>query len=322
MTALLILEETSPTEIVTVSEEAAAPRVPGISGLGLQPGERILVQELLYALLLQSANDAADALAEHVDGTVPAFVERMNARAAELQMSRSAFASTNGLDEVGFSTARDLVRLTRAAFALPAFSRITATRSHVVRSLDAEPRTVQNRNVLLWLYPGATGVKTGFTSAAGFCVVAAAERDDVRLVAVVLGDPGEPFSGAAELLNYGFEAFDRRVVLEAGEGLGSVAVGGRAVPVAAGGALEGLVPVGAEIERSLILEERVAFPPARGEEIGSVRVTAGDRLVGEVPLLVRALPPPPDPSEEGPWWARAFGSVVRAGGAVLQALLG
>jgi D-alanyl-D-alanine carboxypeptidase len=179
MTALLVLERTAPTEVVTVSEEAARPRVAGISALGLVPGERILVDELLYALLLQSANDAADGLAEHVDGTVPAFVERMNARAAELQMTRSRFASPNGLEEVGYSTGRDLVRLTRAAFGEPGFASVAATRSHVVESLDAEPRTVQNRNVLLWLYPGAIGVKTGFTSAAGFCVVAAAERDGI-----------------------------------------------------------------------------------------------------------------------------------------------
>ena len=322
MTALLVLEETSPAEVVTVSEEAAAPRVAGISGLGLVSGERILVEELLYALLLQSANDAADALAEHVDGEVPAFVERMNARAAELEMSRSRFASPNGLDEIGSSTARDLVRLTRAAFDLPGFADITATRTHVVESLDAEPRTVQNRNVLLWLYPGAIGVKTGFTSAAGFCVIAAAERDGVRLVAVVLGEPGEPFSDAAELLNYGFEAFDRRVLVEAGEGLGTVTVGGRPIPVAAGAALEGLVAVEVEIERTLLLQDRVAFPPDRGEAIGLVRVTAGERLVGEVPMLVTGLPPPPEPVEGGPWWSRAFGSVVRAGGAVLQALLG
>jgi D-alanyl-D-alanine carboxypeptidase (penicillin-binding protein 5/6) len=322
MTALIVLGRTSPTDVVTVSEEAARPRVAGISGLGLAPGERIRVGELLYALMLQSANDAADALAEHVDGTVAAFVERMNARAAKLQMTRSRFASPNGLDEAGYSTGRDLVRLTRAAFGAPGFASIAATRSHVVESLDAEPRTVQNRNVLLWLYPGGIGVKTGFTSAAGFCVVAVAEREGVRLVAVVLGEPGEPFSDTAELLNYGFEAFDRRILVEAGEGLGTVSVDGRQVPVAAGDDLEGLVPVEVEIERALLLEDRVAFPPARGEQIGTVRVTAGVRVVGEVPLLVIGLPSPPPLVEEGPWWARAFGAVVRAGGAALQALLG
>ena len=321
MTALLVLEETSPTDVVTVSQEAAGPRIAGISGLGLTEGERIRVVELLYALMLQSANDAAIALAEHVDGTVPAFVERMNARAAELGMTSSHFASPNGLDDVGYSSARDLSRLTRAAYDASGFADVVATRTHVVRSLDAEPRTVQNRNVLLWLYPGALGVKTGFTTQAGFCVVAAAEREGIRLVAVVLGEPGEPFSDAATLLNYGFEAFDERSLLRDGQGLGTVRIDGRPVSVAAGGQVRGLVSVQAEIVRALVLEDQVAFPPARDEQIGTVRVTAGERLVGEVPLLVTGLPPPPPPVNEGPWWARAFGAVLDAGSALVDALL-
>jgi D-alanyl-D-alanine carboxypeptidase (penicillin-binding protein 5/6) len=320
MTALLVLEETAPTDVVTVSEEAAGPRVAGISGLGLTEGERIRVVELLYALMLQSANDAAIALAEHVDDTVPAFVERMNARAAELGMASSHFASPNGLDDVGYSSARDLLRLTRAAYGAPGFADVVATRTHVVRSLDAGPRTVQNRNVLLWLYPGALGVKTGFTTPAGFCVVAAAEREGTRLVAVVLGEQGEPFSDAAALLNYGFEAFDERSLLQDGQGLGIVRIDGRPVSVAAGGPVRGLVSVQAEIARTLVLEDRVAFPPARDEQIGTVRVTAGERLVGEVPLLVTGLPPPPPPVDEGPWWARAFGAVLDAGSVLVDAL--
>jgi D-alanyl-D-alanine carboxypeptidase (penicillin-binding protein 5/6) len=321
MTALLVLEETAPTDVVTVSEEAAGPRVAGISGLGLAEGERIRAGELMYALMLQSANDAAVALAEHVDGTVPTFVERMNARAAALGMTRSRFVSPNGLDDTGYSSARDLVRLTRAAYDVPGFADIVATRTHVVRSLDAEPRTVQNRNVLLWLYPGALGVKTGFTTPAGFCVVAAAERDGVRLVAVVLGEPGEPFSEAAVLLNYGFEAFDQRSLLQDLQGLGTVRIDGRPVAVAAGGSVRGLVSVQAEIARTLVLEDRVSFPPALGEQIGTVRVTSGERLVGEVPLLVTGLPPPPPPVDEGPWWARAFDAVLDSGSALVDALL-
>lgn len=322
MTALLVLEETTPTEIVTVSDEAAGPRVAGISGLGLQEGERIRTGELMYALMLQSANDAAIALAEHVDGAVPAFVERMNRRAIELGMTRSAFASPNGLDDTGYSSARDLVALTRAAYGTPGFEDVVATRTHVVRSLDSEPRTVQNRNVLLWLYPGALGVKTGFTTPAGFCVVATAERDGVRLVAVVLGEPGEPFSEAAELLNYGFAAFEERELISEDGSLGGISIGRHVIQVAAGGSVEGLVPVDAEVLRTLVVQERVAYPPAVGEQVGTVRVTAGERLIGEVPLLVTGLPPPPPPSRDGPWWSRALGAVLDAGGGIVDALFG
>jgi serine-type D-Ala-D-Ala carboxypeptidase (penicillin-binding protein 5/6) len=321
MTALLVVERTDLTDVVTVTEAAASGQVSGVSGLGLVPGERIRVDELLYALLLQSANDAAEALAEHVSGSVDAFVEDMNARAEELGMTRTMFTSPNGLDDTGYSSAADLVRLTRAAYRSPGFPSVVATRFHAVESLDAKPRIVQNRNVLLWLYPGAIGVKTGYTSPAGFCLVGAAQRGDERLVAVVLGAPGEPFSVAATLLNYGFDAFERRTLLREGERLDDVDVGGRGVSVSAGGEVRGLIPAGATVSRTVDLESHVAFPPARGEEIGIVRVSAGGRVVGEVPLVVAgvAAPPPPEP---GSWWARAAGSVVDAGGGVMDALFG
>jgi serine-type D-Ala-D-Ala carboxypeptidase (penicillin-binding protein 5/6) len=319
MTALLVVERTDLTDVVAVSEGAASGQVSGISGLGLVAGERIRVDELLYALLLQSANDAAVALAEHVSGSVDAFVDDMNARADQLGMTRTVFTSPNGLDDTGYSSAADLVRLTRAAYRSPGFASVVATRFHTVESLDAKPRIVQNRNVLLWLYPGAIGVKTGYTGPAGFCVVGAAQREDERLVAVVLGSPGEPFSAAAALLNYGFDAFEQRALLRKGERLDDVEVGGRSVSVSAGGDVRGLIPSAATVSRTVELESHVAFPPARGEEIGIVRVSAGETIVGEVPLVVVGVPAPPPP-QPGSWWARAAGALVDAGGGVLDAL--
>jgi serine-type D-Ala-D-Ala carboxypeptidase (penicillin-binding protein 5/6) len=293
----------------------------GISGLGLVPGERVRVNELLYALLLQSANDAAVALAEHVSGSVDSFVDDMNARAELLGLSRTMFASPNGLDDEGYSSAGDLVRLTRAAYRGRGFASIVATRFHTVTSLDERPRIVQNRNVLLWLYPGAIGVKTGFTSQAGFCVVAAAERADMRLVAVVLGEPAEPFSDAAALLNYGFAAFDRRTLVEQGERLGVVEVGGREIPLTAADSLRGLVPSGRPIRRAVVLDDHVAYPPAVDSRIGVLRLSAGGAVLGEVPAVVADVPPPPPPGS-GPWWGRAIGAVVDAGSAVLNAVVG
>lgn len=320
MTALLVLERADPADVVTVSETAAGPRVAGISGLGLVAGERIRVEELLYALLLQSANDAAEALAEHVSGSVEAFVDQMNARGASLGLLRTRFASPNGLDDEGYASARDLVRLTRAAFAVRGFGEVVATRFHTVRSPSVGPRTIQNRNALLWLYPDAIGVKTGFTTPAGFCLVAAAEREGERLIAVVLGEPGEPFSDAAALLNYGFEAFEHRSLLEDGASMGTVDVEGRGVAVVAGGDAEGLVGVGAEVELTVVLDG-VAYPPPLGEQIGVVEVSAGGRRFGEVPLIVSGLPPPP-PLGSGSWWERAFGAVADAADAVWDGMLG
>jgi D-alanyl-D-alanine carboxypeptidase (penicillin-binding protein 5/6) len=323
MTAYLVLMRSSSTDVVTVGADAAGGgRVPGVSEVGLEAGERIAVGQLLYALLLQSANDAAVALADHVAGSVEAFVKLMNHRAAGLGMRHTRFASPNGLDDAGYSSARDLVTLTRAAWRVPSFGSITATRFHTIPAPKGEPsRAVQNRNVLLWLYPGSTGVKTGFTTAAGYCVVASAERDGLRLVAVVLGDAGEPFSDAAALLSYGFTAFERRDVLAEGRSLGTVDVAGRTVDVAAGaGVAEALVPAGARVTRTIVVRRHVAFPPPRGERIGTVRLSARGVELPSVPLVVTAVPSPPPP-DPGPWWVRAGAAVARAVRTVLQAVL-
>jgi D-alanyl-D-alanine carboxypeptidase (penicillin-binding protein 5/6) len=256
-----------------------------------------------------------------VSGSVDAFVDDMNARAERLGLHRTRFASPNGLDDDGYSSAGDLARLTRAAYRSRGFASIVATRFHTVTSLDEPPRIVQNRNILLWLYPGAIGVKTGFTSPAGFCVVAAAEREDMRLVAVVLGEPGEPFSDAAALLNYGFAAFDRRTIVEEGDRIGAADVDGRSVPLVAGDTFRGLVPADRPVARTVVLGDHVAYPPAVGSRIGVLRISSGQSVLAEVPAVVSSVPPPP-PAGSGPWWARAVGAVVDAGAAVLDAVVG
>ncbi len=322
-TAFLVMERTAPQEVVTVSEGAAGGGpTPGVAELGLLPGERIPVGELLYAMLLQSANDAAVALAEHVAGDVDAFVRRMNARVHRLGATRTRFASPNGLDDRGTSTARDLLLITRAAYGLPGFASIVATRFHEIPAPEGlPPRVVQNRNVLLWLYPGAVGVKTGYTSQAGYCVVAVAERAGLRLAAVVLGAPADAFSDAAALLDHGFHAYERRRVLEAGEELGQVTLSGRPVPVAAGAAVEALVPVGERVVRRLVVDPGASYPPLPGQRIGTVRLSTEQGPIGRAPLVVAAVPPPPTPGEPGPWWARAASALARAAAAVLRALL-
>jgi serine-type D-Ala-D-Ala carboxypeptidase (penicillin-binding protein 5/6) len=319
MTALLVLTRSSPTDLVTVSADAANVGRPGTSELGLRVGERIRVGQLLYALLLQSANDAAVALAEHVAGSVDGFVHLMNRRAEALGLRHTRFASPNGLDDTGYSSASDLARLTRAAERAPGFGSIVATRFHTIPG--EPPRIVQNRNALLWLYPGATGVKTGFTTAAGDCLVATAERGGLRLVTVLLGEPGEPFSDAAALLNYGFTAFERRDLIADGASLGTVEIDGHAVAVAAGeGVDDALVPAGAHVSRTLSLSAHVAYPPPRGARVGTLALHASGFALPSVPVVVAGVAPPPRP-EPGPWWRRAAGAVVRAVSAVLDALV-
>ncbi len=325
MTALLVLQSTKATDVVTVSEDAAVPQgSAGLSELGLRPGEQLPVSELMYALLLQSANDAATALAEYVGGTVENFVDLMNEKASRLGVhAGTRFYSPNGLDDRGYSTAQDLVTLTRAAFRYPRFAQIVATEFHDIASPTGENRHIQNRNVLLWLYPGAIGVKTGFTTAAGYCVVAAAEREGRRLVAVVLGEPGEPFSDAAALLDYGFDGFEEHMLVEFGESFGTVPIDGHRVTVAAAEDLSKLVPVDgiSKLTRAVQVDPEVTFPPAVGERVGEVRVSVPGFRLGRVPLVVSRVPPPPAPSG-GPWWRRAASAVTAAVVSVLHALMG
>ncbi len=324
MTALLVLERARLGEEVVVSERAAAPDGNlGQSELGLEPGERVSVGDLLHALLLRSANDAALALAEHVAGSVERFVRLMNARARALGMRSTEFRSPSGLDDRGTSTALDLARLTRAAYRDPRFARIVAERFHEIPAPGGGVRRIQNRNVLLWLYPGAVGVKTGYTGAAGYCVVAAAEREGLRLVAVVLGAPTEAFSDAAALLDHGFFAYERRALVRAGERLGWADLVGGRVPVAAGASLEALVPraAGSGPSASIRVDPAAAFPPARGARVGTVVFRLAGMTLGSVPLVVAEVPPPPPPPA-GPWWGRALAAVVDGVLGVLGAFLG
>jgi len=322
MTALLSMERLDPGTVVTVRPEAAPGQVAGLSELGLVAGERITVHDLLYGLMLASANDAAVALAQEISGTVDAFVSLMNRRAAKLGLEHSRFFSPNGLDDRGYSTPLDLFELTREAYEQPLFAKITRTRFADVSGPNGKPRHLQNRNVLLWLYPGAFGVKTGYTQAAGYCVVAAAEREGVQLVAVVLGEPGEAFSDAAALLDYGFRAFDRKTFVTRGEEFPAITLHGESVPVAARDGLEGLVPAGAAAaaKRQVRLDPAAPFPPATGDAIATVDVTAGGKEIGSVPLVATARPEPPPPPPGG-WFGRTVGAIHAALSAGVSALL-
>ncbi len=326
MTALVVLEKegTHLDRTVVIDPDAVFHRgdYGGGSTLGLRPGERVSVDGLLTGLLLGSANDAAEALAIEESGSVSGFVEVMNARAKALGMARTRFASPHGLDDRGHSSAADLLVLLRELSTYPAFRDLIGRRFGVVRSDSARPRRIQNRNVMLWLYPGASGVKTGSTAAAGFCLMATAHRRGRELAVVVLGGGDEVFSDAAALLNHGFEAYERRTLVDEGEALGSVRVRGGEVPVVAGDRLTALVAVNAAdaTERILTVSPDAAYPPPSGSPVGTLRVRSAGATVGRVRIFVADLAPPPEPT--GSWWGRATEALARAVTAVVAGLLG
>jgi D-alanyl-D-alanine carboxypeptidase (penicillin-binding protein 5/6) len=322
MTALLVLERVDPRETVVVEADAVFDQgdYGATSTLGLRAGERLRAEELLYGMLLGSANDAAVALSIHVSGSEGSFITEMNARAAALGMRHTRFTSVTGLDDRGRSTPRDLLLLVRAAEAIPLFSTITGTRVHTITGSGPD-RRIQNRNILLWLYEGALGVKTGTTAGAGPCVIATAERDGRRLVAIVLHADGEAFSDAASLLNFGFEGTARLQLVTEGETLGELAIRGGSVPVVAGADLTRYVPASAVIERQIAADPRVTFPPVPGEQVGTLTIRASGMTVGSVPVVVASVPLPPIPSDR-PWWLRTLTAVWDAARDAIAGLTG
>ena len=215
MTALTVVKLTDTALTVTVPKEAV-----GIEGSSvyLCEGERLTVEELLYALLLSSANDAATALAIFCAGSVEAFCEQMNGYAAELGLKDTHFVNPHGLyDEEHYTTAYDLALISREALKDPLLSEIFSTYK---RSLpfcgEADKRLAVNHNKLLRSYEGAIGVKTGFTKKTGRCLVSAAQRDGLTLICVTLNAPDD-WRDHTALLDYGFENYRRRIVAGVGE---------------------------------------------------------------------------------------------------------
>jgi D-alanyl-D-alanine carboxypeptidase (penicillin-binding protein 5/6) len=286
MTVLLALESERLGETATVTANAATQRG---TELGLGVGERISVRDLLYASLLQSANDAAVTLAEHVAGTESQFVLLMNGRAEAMGLSGSRFLGPTGLDDRGYSTAQDVAAITRAAYEFPVFERIVRTRFRTIRSVSGPARRIQNRNVLLWLYSPAIGVKTGFTTPAGHCLVVAVRWEGRELLAVILGSPRDAFSDGAALVDYGLRQFRRVTFLDRGESLGRIMVEGEPVEAVAAEELVKLVREDRvdEIEYQLRPLSGLTLPITAGQKLGREVVFIRGHRAGSVDVVAR-----------------------------------
>jgi D-alanyl-D-alanine carboxypeptidase (penicillin-binding protein 5/6) len=202
MTALLVIEKGNLDQVVEVSPHAASTRE---SGIYLQAGEKMTRRQLLYACMLPSANDASVALAESISGEEEDFVELMNQRAAELGLLDTHFCNPHGLHEDDhYTTAYDLACLSRMAMQHEVFREIVKTTNIVIPGPPKEEdRSIWNQNRLLYRYDGAVGIKTGYTRQAGNCVVGAAQKDDMLLIAVSLNSP-TVYEDLMAMLDYGF----------------------------------------------------------------------------------------------------------------------
>ena len=205
MTALIAIESSDPDELVVVDDSAIG--VEGSSAY-IRQGDVLTMEELLYALLLQSANDAAVAIACHIGDDVEGFSALMNKKAVELGLSNTHFTNPPGLDnEHHYTTARELAMITAEALKNPQFRKIVSTYKKSFVSEDRS-RTYVNHNKLLNLYDGCIGVKTGFTKKSGRCLVGAAERDGLEFITVTLDAPSD-WNDHSTMLNYGFEKLER-----------------------------------------------------------------------------------------------------------------
>ena len=270
----------------------------GGSQIWLEPGEQFTLDEMLKAICVSSANDAAVAVAELVDGSETAFVQQMNARAAELGMEHTTFRNACGLDTEGhLSTARDVAIMSRTILnTCPEVLHYTGIWTDTLRGGQTQ---LVNTNKLLRRYNGITGLKTGTTGGAGVCITASATRDGLNLIAVVLGASSskERFEAATTLLDYGFAAYraapvplpqDRPLQLKVkGSTEETVPLDYAALPQTA------LLPAesAGQLTVQLSLPEVLEAPVTRGQTVGKAQLLCGEAVQGEYPVCAAADAP-------------------------------
>ena len=286
MTALLALESGGLDREIVVTDEMV--RVEGTS-IGLLPGDTISLYTLVAGMLLESGNDAANVTAYVVSGGIEPFLELMNAKARALGMENTHFSTVSGLDAKDhYSTAYDMALLACAAIENPAFRAICAQESARV-SYGNPPyaRTLRNHNRLLESYDGAFGVKTGFTRKSGRCLVSAAERGGVTLVAVTLHAPND-WADHEKLLDYGFSvtrALDGETLCVPPQ---AVVVGGEAAHVQTAFASQPVLPVTdrtPDVTAEVFMQPFLYAPVDAGDCVGTVRFYAAGQMILETPLL-------------------------------------
>jgi len=317
MTALITIDRTRPGSIVRVAPAAGEV---GESSIHLVGGERLSVRDLLEGALIQSANDAADALAAYVGhGSIGRFVALMNHRARRLGLRHTHYVRPDGLDAPGhYSSARDVFRLARLAMHRPIFRQIVRMRTATI----AGGRRLHTWNDLLGSYRGTLGVKTGHTGNAGWNEVAAARRKGVTLYAVVLGSPDRAVRNDAlvSLLDWAFAQYSRLALVVPGRTYASAALAFTSdrLPLVARAAPSRTVRLDRTLVERVVAPAQLEGPIARGRRLGQVRVYAGGKLVADVPLVAARAVPAVGFRQKLSWYA---GRTVDEAGGMLKSLV-
>ncbi len=278
MTGLMTIENLSPEEVVTAdtnTEKTAE------SEIYLKKNEKMSVSDLLYALMLQSANDAAVALANHISGSVPKFAIAMNKKAEILGLVNTNFKNPHGLYDANTSSAYDMALLGKAAMDNKIFAGIVKTKSAVINGKTK--RKVINRNKLLWQYPLAVGIKTGYTKAAGYCLVSAAKKDEMLLIAATLNSPGknESFDNAKSLFEYGFSQLKYFSIAKKGQIKAEIDVpfSFEKMKLKADEDFGVVSTKNAKIKTKVSLRKTVNLPIKKGDTLGQLKVFEGKKLL-------------------------------------------
>ena len=289
MTGYLLIKQADLQKTVTVSEQAAST---GESSLNLKPGDVLTVNHLLHGALMKSANDACVALGELVAGSEEGFVAQMNKRAKELGMNNTTFINCTGLDADGHLTsAHDVAIMSSELLKHPLIKDYSTVWMDTLRDGKSE---LVNTNKLVRFYKGTTGLKTGTTGTAGYCLSATAERDGMELVAVVMaGDTSnDRFNGAKKLLDYGFanySFFEIEADLKDNKAIDIKKGVAKNVGIEADGKLDLLLPKSEakDITQKLKLKENVTAPVKKGDSLGECEIFVGGKSAGSVNIVAK-----------------------------------
>ncbi|HHV37950.1 MAG TPA: D-alanyl-D-alanine carboxypeptidase [Tepidimicrobium sp.] len=302
MTGILAIELGDMEDTVVIDDEVV--QLTDGSHIALEPGERLNFEDLVYALMIQSANDAALAIAKHISGDIDEFVKLMNKKAIEIGALNTHFVNPNGLPhDEHITTAYDLTLIARYAMKNPKFREIVSKYNYEIPKTNKkdEDRYLSSNNRLLYSnslidvdgervpikYEGVTGIKTGYTRAAQNCLVASATRGDRNLIAVVLKAEGrQVYSDIHKLFNHGFDDFDRVNIAAKGDVVENIEVLNGTSPMIAGIIGEDVsayVPKGTpqDIERVVNFNQSIEAPIEKGQALGTVEYYIGDELIAE-----------------------------------------
>ncbi len=291
LTAIIALEGCKLTDIVKATK---SPSLVEPSSIGLKEGESISMENLLYALLVKSANDAAVAIAEHISGSAPQFAELMNKRAKELGAANTNFVNPNGLpDPNHYTTAHDLALFAKHAMGNADFRRFVSTKyKSIPRADDTAIKWLQNHNKILYRYDGANGIKTGYTKEAKQCLVASAAKGNQEFIAVVLGAVGtNVWTDAQNMLDYGFANFDTFKQKDANTAVKTVSVkkGVKSVALVTEKDFFYTMPKGktGNVSEHVSIDDNITAPTRKGQVLGQLNFLLSGKDLGSVNLIAQ-----------------------------------